>query len=81
VPLLDRDDVPEHVRSLSSDRVLAVEADLIDTLAARAQQPVTDAVRLRGIDHLDPAQQRVVAALAGDIGLLVIEGAAGGSFK
>ena len=37
----------------------------------------TDAVRLRGIDHLDPAQRRVVAALAGDAGLLVIEGAAG----
>ena len=77
VPLLDRDDVPEHVRSLTSERVLAVEADLVDTIAARAAQPVTDAVRLRGIDHLDPAQRRVVAALAGDAGLLVIEGAAG----
>ncbi len=29
------------------------------------------------VDHLDPAQRRVVAALAGDAGLLVIEGAAG----
>ena len=77
MPLLDRGDVPEHVRSLTSERVLAVEADLVDTLAARAAQPVTDAVRLRGIDHLDPAQRRVVAALAGDAGLLVIEGAAG----
>jgi exodeoxyribonuclease V alpha subunit len=77
VPLLAREDVPEHVRSLTSMRVLAVEADLVDTLAARASQPVTNAVRLRGIDHLDPAQRRVVAALAGDAGLLVIEGAAG----
>jgi len=77
VPLLDRGDVPEHVRSLTSERVLAVEADLVDTFAARASQQVTDAVRLRGIDHLDPAQQQVVAALAGDAGLLVIEGAAG----
>jgi exodeoxyribonuclease V alpha subunit len=77
VPLLDRGDAPEHVRSLTSERVLAVEADLVDTLAARASQPVTDAARLRGIDHLDPAQRRVVAALAGDAGLLVIEGAAG----
>ena len=77
VPLLDRSDVPEHVRSLTSERVLAVEADLVDTFAARAAQPVTDAVRLRGIDHLDPAQRRVVAALAGGVGLLVIEGAAG----
>ncbi|CAB4958982.1 unannotated protein [freshwater metagenome] len=77
VPLLERDDVPEHVRSLTSERVLAVEADLVDTIAARAAQPVTVAVGLRGIDHLDPAQQRVVAALASDTSLLVIEGAAG----
>jgi exodeoxyribonuclease V alpha subunit len=77
VPLLERGDVPEHVRSLTSDRVLAVEADLIDTFIARAEQPAASAVRVRGIDHLDPAQRRVVAALAGDAGLLVIEGAAG----
>ncbi|WP_245916740.1 MobF family relaxase [Nocardioides gansuensis] len=77
VPLIKRDDVPEHVRSLTSERVLAVEADLVDTFAARASQPVTGAVRLRGIDNLDPAQRRVVAALAGDAGLLVVEGAAG----
>ena len=77
LPLLDRDDVPEHVRGLTSQRVLAVEADLVDTLAARASQPVSEAVRLRGIDHLDPAQRQVVAGLAGDAGLLVIEGAAG----
>lgn len=77
VPLLDRGDVPEHVRSLTSERVLAVEADLVDRIAARAARPVGDAARLRGIDHLDPAQRRVAAALAGDAGLLVIEGAAG----
>ena len=77
VPLLERDDVPEHVRSLTSERVLAVEADLVDSIAARSARPVTDAVRLRGVAHLDPAQRRVVAALAGDAGLLVIEGAAG----
>ena len=77
VPLLDRDDVPEHVRSLTSKPVLAVEADLVDSIATRTARPATDAVRLRGIDHLDPAQQQVVAALAGDAGLLVIEGAAG----
>ena len=75
--LLDRDDVPEHVRSLTSERVLAVEADLLDTMIARASQRVINPARLRGIAHLDPAQRRVVAALAGDAGLLVIEGAAG----
>ncbi len=77
VPLLERDDVPEHVRSLTSQRVLAVEADLVDSIAARAARPVNHTGRLRGIDHLDPAQRRVVAALAGDARLLVIEGAAG----
>ena len=77
VPLLDRDDVPEHVRSLTSERVLAVEADLVDTMAARAAQPVAGAAGVRGIEYLDLAQRRVVAALAGDAGLLVIEGAAG----
>ena len=77
VPLLGRDDVPEHVRGLTSHRVLAVEADLVDSIAARTARQVTDAVRLRGVAHLDPAQRQVVAALAGDAGLLVIEGAAG----
>lgn len=77
VRLLDRGDVPEHVRSLTSERVIAIEAELADTFAARASRPVTAARRLRGIDHLDLAQRRVVAALAGDAGLLVIEGAAG----
>ncbi len=77
VPLLDRDDVPEHVRSLTSEQVLAVEADLVDCIAGRAARPVSVAVGLRGVDHLDPAQRRVVAALAGDTSLLVIEGAAG----
>ena len=77
VPLLERDDVPEHVRSLTSERVLAVEADLVDSIAARSARPVNDASRLHGIDYLDPAQRRVVAALAGDARLLVIEGAAG----
>ncbi len=80
VPLLERGDVPEHVRSLTSERVLAVEADLVDSIAARSARPAQDAGRLHGrihLDHLDPAQRRVVAALAGDANLLVIEGAAG----
>ena len=80
VSLLARGDVSEHVRSLTSERVLAVEADLVESLAARSARPVNDADRLRGsihLHHLDPAQRRVVAALAGDARLLVIEGAAG----
>jgi exodeoxyribonuclease V alpha subunit len=79
VPLLARDDVPQHVRSLTSRRVLDVEADLIGRLASRAEQPSTpypigSVVARR---RLDPAQRQVVAALGGTAELLVIQGAAG----
>ncbi|WP_235531062.1 MULTISPECIES: MobF family relaxase [unclassified Nocardioides] len=76
-PLRERGDVPEHIRNLTSDRVLDVEANLIDAIATRALQPVRPSVPMRGWEHLDAAQRNVVAALAGDAGLLVIEGAAG----
>ena len=76
-PLLDRDDVPEHIRSLTSDQVLAVEADIVKRLVARAERPTSPPGRLRVSGDLDPAQREVVSALAGDAGLLVIEGAAG----
>ena len=66
VPLLDRDDVPEHVRALTSPRVLEVEADLVPRLAARAEHPPRrpggPVVAGRQLDH---AQRAVVAALAG----------------
>lgn len=76
-PLRERGDVPEHIRNLTSGRVLDVEAKLIDAIATRALQPVQRLGRVSGSDHLDAAQRTVVAALAGDAGLLVIEGAAG----
>ncbi|MDP3950572.1 MobF family relaxase [Microbacterium sp.] len=79
VPLLARDDVPEHVRALTSHDVLDVEADLVTRLAERAEQPAT-ATRVGGTvagHRLNDAQQQVVAALAGTSTLLVIEGAAG----
>ena len=79
VPLLDRDDVPEHVRALTSGEVLDVEADLTSRLAARAASPGTPdpvgpVVAGRGLDR---AQQQVAGALAGTSKLLVVEGAAG----
>ncbi len=79
VPLLARGDVPEHVRALTSRRVLDVEADLTTRLAARADHPSTpEPVGGRiGGRVLDPAQQAAVAALAGTARLVVIEGAAG----
>ncbi len=79
--LLASDDVPEHVRALTSPEVLAVEADLLRRLARRAQQPARR-VRMHGrgparIDRFDPAQAAVVGVLAGDGPLVVVEGAAG----
>jgi conjugative relaxase-like TrwC/TraI family protein len=79
VPLLARPDVPEHVRALTSRRVLDVEDDLVAMLVARAEDP-TYTTRIGPVvagRELDQAQQRVVAALAGTGSLLVIEGAAG----
>ena len=76
--LLDRADVPEHVRSLTSPRVLEVEADLINRLARRSTRPARR-VRLggRGLVRVDPTQAAVVGVLAGDGPLVVVEGAAG----
>ncbi|VXB44766.1 MobF family relaxase [Nocardioides sp. AX2bis] len=77
--LLTRDDVPEHIRTLTSRDVLNVETDLVTRLAARAEQPATPSwIGLLAFGgELDPAQRRVVAALTGTGPLLVIEGAAG----
>ncbi len=78
-PLLDRLDVPDHVRSLTSTQVLAVEDDITTRLAARAETPAC-AVRVGPViarRQLDHAQRAVAAAIAGSGDLLVIEGAAG----
>ena len=82
VPLLDRADVPEHIRSLTSPRVLSVENELTARLTNRA--PITDATSGAGpaavieVDRgLDVAQQHVAVHLAGEARLLLVEGAAG----
>jgi exodeoxyribonuclease V alpha subunit len=71
-------DAPEHVRSLTSQRVLAVEADIVARLALPADAARTAAeisgMHLRG---LDDAQRSAVAVMAGDARLLVLEGVAG----
>ncbi len=76
--LLNASDVPEHVRTLTSSRVLEVEADLIARLAQRSAQPA-NRVRVggRGLVRIDPVQAEVVGALAGAGRLVVVEGAAG----
>jgi hypothetical protein len=63
VPLLARDDVPEHVRSLTSHRVLDVEADLMARLSSRAEQPsapdpIGSVVARRRLDHPTPGRRR-----------------------
>lgn len=80
VPLLDRSDVPSHVRALTSPRVLAVEADLTTRLARRAAtatRPAATTFGETGDGLLDPMQARVVEELADGGDLVVIEGAAG----
>lgn len=78
VRLLASPDVPEHVRSLTSQHVVDVEANLVHRLARRAEEPVRR-VRLqgRGLTRVDPTQAAVVGALAGYGQLVVVEGAAG----
>ena len=78
-PLLDRDDVPEHVRALTSPRVIAVE-DRITRLLGFLAYAGGESIRLdaRTAITLDPAQRIAVAALAGSRQLLVIEGGRGG---
>ena len=71
-------DVPEHVRSLTSQQVVNVEADLVHRIARRAESPARRLrLQVRGLTRVDPAQAAVVGTLAGDGRLVVVEGAAG----
>jgi exodeoxyribonuclease V alpha subunit len=78
VRLLASPDVPEHVRSLTSEQVVMVEADLVHRLARRAEKPARRVhLPRRGLTRVDPTQSAVVGALAGDGQLVVVEGSAG----
>jgi exodeoxyribonuclease V alpha subunit len=78
VRLLASPDVPEHVRSLTSQQVVKAEADLVHRLARRAENPVRRfRLQGRGLTRVDPSQAAVVGALGGDGQLVVVEGAAG----
>jgi exodeoxyribonuclease V alpha subunit len=78
VRLLAAPDVPEHVRSLTSQQVAMVEADLVHRLARRPETPARRArLQGRGLTRVDPTQAAVVGTLAGDGQLVVVEGAAG----
>ncbi len=78
VPLLDRPDVPEHVRALTSPRVLAVERELVARMTAPGSRSVAPPRHLGGaVGGLDTEQRAAVALLAGHGPLTVVEGAAG----
>lgn len=77
-PLLTRDDVPEHVRALSSPRVIGVEDRITRLLGLQAYFDGDHADLAASVAAgLDPAQQQAVSALTGTQQLVVIEGAAG----
>ncbi len=88
--LLNRDGMPEHLRTWTSRSVLDVEADLTARLAARTavaggpdtdrtlpEDPAPHAVCAVDTERLDAGQRAAAAALAGDRPLVVVEGAAG----
>lgn len=78
VPLLHQAGVPEHVRALTSPRVLRTEADIVARLADRAGVPPEPAVLSpEAGTGLDELQRTAVTTLASDAELVVIEGAAG----
>lgn len=78
-PLLHRDDVPGHVRALTSREVVAVESEIVARLVARAEHSGTPARvgQVIGRRPLDQGQRDVVGALLGTAHLVVVEGAAG----
>jgi exodeoxyribonuclease V alpha subunit len=77
VPLREHP-TPEHVRALTSQHVLVVEAELVARLAARGAQPAVWAeVTVDDRVGLDEGQRAAAAVLAGDAQLAVVEGAAG----
>ncbi len=81
VPLHHEIAPPEHIRALTSQHVLGVEADLVARLATRGAEPATpnepDRAFTLGGSSLDAGQTAAVAALTGDAALVVVEGAAG----
>jgi hypothetical protein len=76
-PLVMRPDVPEHVRSLTSPAVLAVETEILERLLQHSHPVELARLRRATLARLSAEQARVVAALTGKGPLIVIEGAAG----
>jgi exodeoxyribonuclease V alpha subunit len=79
MPLLERDDVPDHVRSLTSPRVLAVERELVARMTVGGGSPSIAPPRhlVGSVVGLQTEQCAAVALLAGFGPITVLEGAAG----
>ncbi|HET7386117.1 MAG TPA: MobF family relaxase [Nocardioidaceae bacterium] len=78
VRLIEGDEVPEHVRSLTSAHVLGVEADIVTRLAHRTAVSPTPSVPVStAFEGLDAAQRQAVGVLTGPAALVLVEGAAG----
>jgi ATP-dependent exoDNAse (exonuclease V) alpha subunit len=75
-PLLAGSNTPEHIRSLTSPRVLEIERCLTTRLTTRALQPSFPG-RAPRFERFDEAQRAVLAAISGNAQLLIVEGAAG----
>jgi conjugative relaxase-like TrwC/TraI family protein len=75
-PLLPETSVPEHVRALTSPRVLEVEQRLTTRLTTRSLQAALPG-RAPDWERFDEAQLAALSAIDGTAQLLVIEGAAG----
>jgi hypothetical protein len=71
---------PDHVAHLTSVHVVAIETEVRDLLAARATSgthPQSSVTRLAVERGLDAEQVLAAAAVASDVPLVVVEGAAG----
>lgn len=77
VPLLRRPDVPEHVRSLTSPAVLAVETEILERLFLRSARAEPARLHRATLERLSREQGHVVGLLCGRGQLVVVEGAAG----
>ncbi len=77
MPLLQRSDVPEHIRALTTQSVLLVEKEILQRLLRRSVLAEPARLHRATLQRLSREQAQVVAALVGRGPLVVIEGAAG----
>ena len=75
--MLLRPHVPEHVRSLTSAAVLAVESEILKRLLRRSAPAEAARLHRATLEQLSREQGHVAELLCGHGPLVVVEGAAG----